>query len=436
MKIIRAWFSRLLLFFLFFSGISLFAQQQIVDGIAVVVEDDYILQSDIQQYAQMQAMQMGLNPYNNPRQYQQLQQQVMQSLIDQKIIQAKAKEDSIVIKEHEVDQMLQQQIDNMITQAGSEQALEEALGMSVKEIKGEYREDVRKRLLVERYQATKFADVSVSRKEVENFYKTYKDSIPNMPKRVNISHIVLKVKPNQSADSAAVDTLRMVRRKLESGANFADLAKKYSMDPGSRQRGGDLGFVSRGSLVPEFEEAAFALEPGQLSDVIKTEFGYHLIKLEERRGEKIHVKHILLSPSATDADNQAVINRLNQLRSDILAGASFDSLARQYSEDTDAEINSGNLGWFELPKLQIPKFRDVVDTMEVGEISEPFLTDYGWHIVKLNDLKPGGKVTLEKNWVEIEQMVLRQKQQQEYQKWLESLRDQFYVDIKETPAGN
>lgn len=396
----------------------------------MVVEDDYILQSEIQQYAQMQAMQMGLNPYDNPRQYQQLQEQVMQSLIDQKIIQAKAEEDSIIIKEHEIDQMLQQQIDNMIAQAGSEQALEEALGMSIKNIKDEYREDVRKRLLVERYQATKFADVSVSRKEVEQFYKTYKDSIPDMPKRVNISHIVLKVKPNQSADSAAVDTLRMIRRQLESGANFGDLARKYSTDPGSRGRGGDLGFVARGSLVPEFEEAAFALEQGEISDIVKTEFGYHLIKLQERRGEKIHVKHILISPSATDADNQAVVNRLNEMRTNILAGASFDSLAKQYSEDTAAEINSGNLGWFELPKLQIPKFREVVDTMEVGDISKPFQTEYGWHIVKLNDVKPGGKVTLEKNWVEIEQMVLRQKQQQEYQKWLGNLRDQFYVDMK------
>lgn len=407
--------------------------QQIVDGVAAVVEDEYILQSDIQQYAQMQAMQMGLNPYNNPRQFAQLQQQVLQSLIDQKIIQAKAEEDSIEVKDHEVEQALQQQIDNMLAQAGSEQALEEALGMSVKQIKREYREDVRKRLLVERYQATKFADVSVSRREVEKFYQTYKDSIPAMSKRVNISHIVIQVKPDASADSAAVRKLQAIKQQIKRGANFADLAQKFSMDPGSKQQGGDLGFVSRGTLVPEFEETAFALKEGGLSDVVKTEFGYHLIKLQERRGEKIHVKHILLSPEATDQNTQAVIDTLQNLRTAIRQGASFDSLARTYSEDSGAELNSGNLGWFEINKLQVPQFREIVDTMKIGEISQPFETEYGWHIVKLNDVKPGGKVTLENNWAEIEQMVLRQKQQQEYQKWLRSLRDQFYVTIKISP---
>lgn len=411
------------------------AQQGLVDGVAAVVENDYILLSEVRQYAQMQAMQMGMNPYNNPQEFNRLKQQVFQSLIDQKIIQAKAEEDSIIIKEHQVEQALQQQIDNMIAQTGSEQALEEALGMSMNEIRNEYREDVRKRLLVEQYQSTKFADLSVSRREVEQFYNTYKDSIPAMPKRVNISHIVLRVRPDKSADSAAVEKLRNLKQQLQSGADFAELAKQHSMDPGSRQQGGDLGFVERGTLVPAFEEAAFALDPGGLSDIIKTDFGYHLIKLEERRGEKIHVKHILLSPQATDQDNQAVIQRLNDLRAEALTGASFDSLAKQHSEDTGAELNSGNLGWFEVPNLQVEKFKQVVDTMKAGDISKPFQTQYGWHIVKLNDMKPGGEVTLDKNWVEIEQMVLRQKQQQEYQKWLSNLRDQFYIDIKISPQN-
>lgn len=408
--------------------------QDLVDGIAAVVEGEIILMSDVQQYAMMQAYQMDINPYQQPQEFQrtlqQLQPQVLQSLIDQNIIKAKAEEDSVIIKEHEIEQALQQQIDNMVAQVGSEEALEEQLDMSIREIKDEYRDEVHKRLLVERYQQTKFANISVSRREVEKFYKTYKDSIPEMPKRAHVSHIVIKTQPGTSADSLAVSQLRDIKSKIQEGASFTQLAQQYSQDPGSRRQGGDLGFVSRGSLVPEFEQVAFSLQQGEVSDIIETEFGYHIIKLEERRGEKVHVRHILITPQATQRDNQAVIDTLNTIRNKLLAGAPFDSLALQYSQDSDVQSNRGNLGWIELPNFQIPEFRQVVDTMKVGQISEPFQTQLGLHIVKLNDVREGGEVTLKSNWPEIEQMVLQQKMTEEYQRWLESLRSNFYVDVK------
>jgi peptidyl-prolyl cis-trans isomerase SurA len=265
---------------------------------------------------------------------------------------------------------------------------------------------------------------------VENFYQTYEYSIPDMPKRVNISHIFLKVRPASSSDSAAVSQLREIKDMLQAGANFSELAAEYSQDPGSRQTGGDLGFVSRGSLVPEFEEVAFALEPGELSRIVKTDFGYHLIKLEERRGEKIHVRHILLTPEATESDIQSVRDELNALRTEVIQGAAFDSLAQEVSDDADVTLNKGNLGWFEVPNLQLPEFRQVVDTMEVGDISQPFQTELGWHVMKLNDMRPAGEVTLEDNWAEIEQMVIQQKRAEEYQTWLDNIRSQFYVDVK------
>ncbi len=420
---------------LLFTG-SLFAQQQaqnqpqLVDGVAAVVENELILYSDVEQYARLQASQMGITPYKNPDKYKQLEEQMLQSLIDQKIILAKAKEDSVEVKDSEVDQMLQQQIDNMIQQAGSEEALQKMVGMSVREMKKEYREDVRKRLLVDRYQSTKFSDLTVSRKEVEDFYNTYKDSLPDMPKRVNISHIVMKEKPNTLADSLAIAKLKSIRDQIENGASFSAMAEKYSQDPGSRYNGGDLGYVSRGTLVPAFEEKAFSLKPGEISDIVKTEFGYHIIKLIDRRGEKIHVKHILIKPQVTTQDKQEIVNQLKEIRREIKNGAPFDSLAKEYSDDEDVGLNGGNLGWFDVKNLQVPEFKSVLDTMHAGEISQPFHTDFGWHILRLNDVKPGGPMTLKKNWVEIEQLALQKKQSEEYQRWLKDLRKQFYVDVK------
>ncbi len=434
-KMDRALICKVILFvFLTIPGFS--AAQQIVDGVAAVVEGEPILLSEIQQASEMQMYQLGISP-ETAQQYQrmlaQLQPQVLQSLIDQRIIQAKAEEDSIIVKEHEIEQSLEQQIDQMLNNpqiAGDQDKLEALLGMPMREIRNEYREQIRRQLLVERYQSQKFAEISVTRKEVENFYETYQDSIPDMPKRVNISHIFLNVRASSAADTAAVEQLREIKDMIEAGANFSELAAEYSQDPGSRQTGGDLGFVSRGSLVPEFEEVAFALEPGELSEIVKSDFGYHLIKLEERRGEKIHVRHILLTPEASESDVESVRNDLNALRTQVLEGASFDSLAQEASDDPDVTLNKGNLGWFEVPNLQLPEFQQVVDTMDVGEISRPFQTELGWHVIKLNDMRPAGAVTLEDNWAEIEQMVMQQKRAEEYQRWLENLRSQFYVDIK------
>lgn len=405
-----------------------------MDGIAAVVEDDVILMSDVQQLAMMQVSRMGVNPYQQPQQYmnavREMEPQALQSMIDQSIIKAKAEEDSVEVKDHEVEQALQQQVDNIVAQVGSEEAFEQQFNMSIDQYKKDYRQEVYNQLLVQRYQATKFSNISVSRREVEQFYETYKDSIPELPKRVNLSQIFLKVKASMSADSQAVRQLRELKRRIQNGESFEKLASEYSEDPGSKAQGGDLGFVARGTLVPAFERVAFSLEPGELSPIVKTEFGYHLIKLVERRGEKIHVKHILITPRASSQDNQAVVDSLNYIRQQILQGAPFDSLALQYSEDSDVERNYGELGWIEMPNFQIPEFRQVADTMQVGEISKPFKTDLGWHIIRLNDVKPGGKVTLDKDWAEIEQAVLQRKQAQKYQEWLKELRTEFYVSIK------
>ncbi|MBD3274418.1 MAG: hypothetical protein GF372_03865, partial [Candidatus Marinimicrobia bacterium] len=141
-------------------------------------------------------------------------------------------------------------------------------------------------------------------------------------------------------------------------------------------------------------------------------------------------RHILLTPEATESDIQSVRAELNALRTEVIQGAAFDSLAQEVSDDADVTLNKGNLGWFEVPNLQLPEFQQVVDTMEVGDISQPFQTELGWHVMKLNDMRPAGKVTLEDNWAEIEQMVIQQKRAEEYQTWLDNIRSQFYVDVK------
>jgi len=217
---------------------------------------------------------------------------------------------------------------------------------------------------------------------------------------------------------------------IKSGEEFSKLASEYSDDTNSALSGGELGFMKRGTLVAEFEEVAYSLSPGDISKIIKTEFGYHIIKLIERRGERINVKHILVMAKTSNYDEEKVITTLKEFRTRIILGESFENLAIKYSDDPEAASNKGNLGWYDLTSLSIPQFAQVLDTLKVGDISKPIKTDYGLHILKSIDIREGGKLTLKDNWHELESIVIRNKRLKVYDDWLDSIRDEVYIDIK------
>ncbi|RLD15674.1 parvulin peptidyl-prolyl isomerase, partial [candidate division KSB1 bacterium] len=160
--------------------------------------------------------------------------------------------------------------------------------------------------------------------------------------------------------------------------------------------------------------------------------GFHIIQLIERRGERIHTRHILIRVQPTKADEERVIKTLENIRQQILAGANFDSLALKYSDDPNVKKDHGHLGRFELDKLQIPQFRMVLSKMKPGDVSEPFKTEYGYHIVKLNAFTPAHRLTLKDDWEEIQKYALNYKMQNEYQKWIKELKKHIYIKINET----
>ena len=192
-----------------------------------------------------------------------------------------------------------------------------------------------------------------------------------------------------------------------------------------------MGFVSRGTLVKEFEEAAFALKPGEISDIVQTQFGFHIIQLLERQGERIHVRHILIQLQPTPEDEQRVINKLKEIRQEILDGkATFEEMALKYSDDPNVQKDHGHLGTFQEGGFQIKEFEEAVKNLKEGEISEPFRTDFGYHIIRLNKRIQARELSLDKDWEQIEQWALQYKQTQEFQKWLQQLRQEIPVIVK------
>ena len=403
---------------------------QVIDGIAAIVGDEIILKSEVDQIAQTQALRMRIDPSRSPSMYQSIWRKTLDTMIDQKILLDRAELDSIEVSEKEVEQALNQQIDGIIQRVGSIEKAEEIIGYPLSRLRRNYREEIRKQRLVEKIQQKKFTDITVGRREVEEFYDLYADSLPEINPGVKISHILLEVRAGSNADSLAFNKIDSILTLIKSGEEFSKLASEYSDDTNSALSGGELGFMKRGTLVAEFEEAAYSLEPGGISEIVRTEFGYHIIKLLERRGERINVKHILIMPKTGKYDEEKVVVKLKELRTRIISGESFEDLAGEYSDDPEVSVNNGNLGWYDLTSLSIPQFAEVLDTLIVGNISKPIKTDYGYHIVKSIDIREGGKLTLKDNWYELESIVIRNKRLKVYNEWLDSIRDEVYIDIK------
>ena len=418
----------ILLFSLVISSSSL--KSQIVDGIAAIVGDEIILKSEVDQFAQTQALRMRIDPSRNPNRYQSIWRKTLETMIDQKILLDRAELDSIEVSEKEVEQALNQQIDGIIQRVGSREKAEEILGYPISKLRRNYREEIRKQRLVEKIQQQKFNDITVGRREVEEFFSQYADSLPEINPGVKISHILIEIKAGSNADSIALNKIDSILTTIKSGGDFSELASLYSDDTNSALNGGELGFMKRGTLVPEFEEAAYSLSPGEISEIVRTEFGYHIIKLIERRGERINVKHILIMPKTGKYDEDKVVILLKDLRARIISGESFEDVAGEYSDDPEVAVNNGNLGWYDLTSLSIPQFVEVLDTLKVGNISKPIKTDYGYHIIKSIEIREGGKLTLKDNWYELESIVIRNKRLQVYNEWLDSIRDEVYIDIK------
>jgi len=410
---------------------SIVFSQQLVDGIAAIVGEKTILSSEVQQLTFELAQNRGINLATDQSQYETLYNKSLRELINMDIIQLQAEIDSVYAKERDVNTTVDNQIEQYITQLGSKEKVESHFNMPLKKIKENLYERVESSMIVQKMQANKFQDISVTRPEVIQYYNEHKDSIPQIPERVDISHILIIPKPSKSHNTETRKKLLQIKKDiLNNKISFSDAAKKNSQDPGSANQGGNLGFVSKGTFVKDFERAAFSLKEGEISDIVETEFGLHIIKLIEKRGENINVSHILLKVEAGKEDNRNTVNMLSTIKDSIISSGDFDKFALKYSDDTDAKDNKGHLGEFPINTLQIESFQDIVKDLSEGEISKPFQSEYGYHILKLNSRKPAENIRLDTHYNVLENMVTNQKRQIAWNEWLNDLYSKFYVDIK------
>ncbi len=401
---------------------------QTLDRIVAVVGNDIILSSELSAQVQLYILNNKVDP-KTPG----LREQVLQSMINEKLIVAKAIEDSVTVTDEEVQQQLDAVIAQRVQQVGSEARLEELYGMPLSRIKREFRDEMRKNLLAQRLQQQRFGDEQIGRYAVEDFYRTYQDSLPRVPDEVELSQIVIKPKYTEAARAVARAKAQAILDSIRAGVDFAALARRNSEDPGSAVQGGDLGFVRRGQFVPEFEVAAFALADSQVSGAVETEFGYHIIQLLGRRGDAVHARHILIRIPRTKESDSTCIALLDSLRGLAQHGASFPALAKKYSENKENNLMGGDLGTWDINQLD-KNIAQAIAGLKPGEISPPTRigmgTSYAYEIVLLRSRTPAHNMTLETDYHKIETIALNYKRTRDYQAWMNELRSQIYWESR------
>jgi len=404
--------------------------QQLVEGITAVVGREIILKTEIEQYVQNYLIQNRIDARQNEQIIKGLIDQTLDLLIEQKLLLIKADEDTLTVDDGLLEQKTEERIRYLIEQVGSESELEKIFSAPIRKIRRDTKKSLKEQFLVEQVRGLKFRDTKISRFEVQDFYKQYRDSLPRLQETVDISHILMLVKPSDDALSSAYQKIQNILEQLKNGAAFEYLAEQYSDDKASARRGGDLGLISRGDFVPEFETAAFQLQDGELSEIVQSPFGFHIIQMVERRGERIRTRHILVQVTPTTEDEKRIVEELSELRKRVLEGENFPEIALQYSEDENVQKDKGNLGIFEAERLIIPQFKTEIAKLQPGEISEPFKTEFGYHIVRLNDRIPQRPLSLENDWHRIQEIGLNFKMEREYRKWIEELKENIPIEIR------
>ena len=413
------------------SGGLVVSAQDAMEGIVAIVGREIILQSDIS--GQIEAMAQR-DPRVN-RKDPALRKAILDQLINEKLVLTKAEQDTTLeVTDEDISARMDYQIQVLVQQFGSEKRIEDVYGMSISKIKKDFREEIRKRLYIERIQQKMFSDLKVSRGDVESFYSRYQDSIPKVPDRVDLYHIVKYVKASDEKTKEAQQLALRIRDSIIKGASFSDFARRYSGDPASAANGGDLGTVDKGKFVPTFEAAAFALEPDEISQPVESPFGWHVIQLIAKTSASITTRHILIKVGQSDEDRQAVQTELQGIKGRVVAGENFEELARKLSDERETQGFGGSMGTVELERLPA-EMRSIISTLPDGGVSDPLPyaadpTKPGYHILFRKRLIAAHAPSLTDDYKQLEQLALMEKRQRMEQDWIQDLRKKLYWEVK------
>lgn len=423
-------------------------QPQVVDKVVAVVGKNIILQSDIEnQYIQyrLQGMAEGTG--------KEVRARILEELLLQKLMLNQAEMDSITVTDEQVDAELNRRIQSLVGRFGSQEKMEAQFGKSMSEIKEEVRQATKDNMLQEQVQNKIMENVKVTPQEIKDFFNEIpKDSLPTISPSYEIVQIVKRPPVSIDEKLQVKDRLYQIRKRiLEGESSFATMAVLYSEDPNSARQGGELGFAGKGIYVPEFENVAFNLRDGEISDVVESEHGFHIIQLIERRGETVNCRHILMKAKVPVEALEEAQNQLDSVAQLIRKGdMTFEEACKKYS-DEDSKNNGGyisnvatggnRLSLQDLNDLgeYYPEYKNlafVISRLEVGEVSDPVPmttneNNDAFRLVMVKRKTEAHQANLKEDYSLIQNWAMAQKRQQAIGKWVSNKAAKAYIRLDE-----
>ncbi len=411
------------------------SKSSMVDGLVAVVGDKIILKSDVEsEYANWIAQ--GNDPDPDMKCI------IIDQLLTNKLMLRQAELDSLEVSDEEIEGQIDRRMRYFISMIGSREKLEEFYGKSILEIKEEFRPQIKEMVLAQKMQEQITQNVTISPREVQAYFaKVPADSIPYFDAEIEIGQIVLFPEIGPVQKEFTIEKLGDIRSRILKGENFTTLALLYSEDPGSAKEGGSLGFFGRGEMVPEFEAVAFKLKPGEISSVIRTKFGYHILQLVERRGDRVHCRHILIKPPVGNRELDGARIRLDSIRKEITAGnLDFTAAVRKHSEDEESKQNGGMLmeansgtSTFTINQLT-PDVYFAIDKLKPGEMSDPQPYSApdgsrGFRVFYLKSRTSPHQANLDTDYARIQNAALSMKRIETVQAWFMKTKVKTYINI-------
>lgn len=421
-------------------SLPVLAQDKMIDQIVAVVGKNIILKSEIENML-IDQQQNGVTSEGDMR------CEILENLLIQQLLVAEADLDTnIVITDSQVNERMEQQVQYYVSRLGSEQEVERVYKKSIIDLKSSWQEAIRTSLKTQRMQSTIVEKVTTTPSEVRVFYKGLRqDQIPEIEEQIEYAQITVQPKISDVEDERVKAQLRDFKRRIENGeSSFAGLAMTYSEDPGSVNRGGELDYFPRNGLDPAYSSAAFNLKGDKISNVVKSERGYHIIQVIDRKGELIKTRHILMKPKVSDEALKNALSQIDSIADFVRRGTvKFDAAAARWSYDKSSR-NAGGLVFngetgetkWKLTELD-PDVSKVVTKMNINEISKPFLTrdENGqpvYKIVKLIERTPAHKANVRDDYLFLSERFLEKKKEDTFMKWISDKQKATYIHLDNT----
>jgi peptidyl-prolyl cis-trans isomerase SurA len=426
---------------LFFAIGSAVAQplsnRQVVEKIIGKVDNHVVLKSEME-VMYLQYMANNQFKFSNEN----IRCSVLESLLINKLLLAKADIDSVTVDDKMVDDQLERRMAYFVQQIGSEEKLEEYYNKSIAELKKDLRRQVKEQMVGQKMQDKISGNIKLTPGEVKKFYAQIpNDSLPYFSKEAEVGEIVIEASIGKEQKKEAQETLQKLKARIVAGESFADLAKLYSQDPGSGANGGELGFFKKGELVPEYEAASLKLKPGELSEIVESQFGFHLIQMIERRGSEFNTRHILIKPASSTLDIQATTATLERIRTQILMDSiSFSKAAKDFSQDKVTAESGGLMvdpksGATMMPVENLdPSVFFVIDTMKVGDITHPipYRTPEGkeaMRVIYLKKIMAPHKANFNDDYQKILAAAIAERKNKVLAEWFAKTKSEVFIDV-------